>query len=75
LSNRDTGFVPPRAIFTWAAYDIFDFLFCDAMVENMRLASFRIAIETDIHASHPWITSCLQQPDFCLPQGKLGAKG
>jgi hypothetical protein len=50
LTDGNAGTFPPGAIFAWATDDVFDFIFCDSMVVNMRLASFRIAIEANIHS-------------------------
>jgi hypothetical protein len=44
---------PTTAVFTWATDDLFDFLFGDAMVVDMRLASYRIVVETNIHSHFP----------------------
>jgi hypothetical protein len=53
LTDGNTRTFPTKAVFTWVTEDIFDFIFRDAMVVDMRLASCRIAVEANIHAQFP----------------------
>jgi hypothetical protein len=52
--------------------DLFDFLCCDAMVVDMRLASCRIAVEAKMHSPFPYYSG-----DHCSPNapGELRPTG
>jgi hypothetical protein len=50
LTDGNPRTFPTTAVFTWTTDDLFDFLFGDAMVVDMRLASCRIAVEAKIHS-------------------------
>jgi hypothetical protein len=54
LPNGNPSTFPTTAVFTWATDDLFDFLFGDAMVVDMRLASCRIVVEANRHAPFPY---------------------
>jgi hypothetical protein len=51
------------AVFTWTTEDLFDFLFGDAMVVNVRLTSGRIAVEANMHAPFPYCAGSRQRPN------------
>jgi len=54
LTDSNARAFPTTAIFTWTTDDLFNFLFGDAMVVNVRLASRRIAVEANINAPFPY---------------------
>jgi len=53
LSDGNTCTFGPKTVFHRARKYIFDFLFGDAVLLDMRLAGFRVHVETGFHRSDP----------------------
>jgi hypothetical protein len=54
---------PTKAVFPWATEDSFDFIFRDAMVVDMRLASGRIVVEANLHSPFPYYSGGRWNPN------------
>jgi len=66
LTNGNPSTFPTTAVFTWATEDLFDFLFCDAMLVDMRLASCRIVVEANMHSPFPYYSGGPWSPNARL---------
>jgi hypothetical protein len=75
LPDGNPSTSPTTAVFTWTTDDFFDFLFGDAMVIDVWLASCWIVVEADMHAPFPHYSGGRESPNASAqPRPKAEAR-